>query len=315
MKLGIAHYGLKCEMALKLWVSNLYKGGRQMKLADRAALVAGGGQGIGEGIVKCLAEEGANIAVADINGDNAGKVADAVNTMGRKALAIKADLTNDDEVTGTVKETVDFFGKIDILVNCVGGVSRETVELMIADRAAAGDEPLPEFMMFGSEVWDRYYRLNLKSHVMLSHAVTPHFMKQKSGKIVNISSDAGRLPDTGQMPYGAMKAGDISITWSLARALAPYNVTVNCICPGFVYTPLWEMGAAVRQEQARSTAKDIEELSPYEFWLKYIVLPGTPLGREQTPEDMGRAVVFFVSEDAKNVTGQVLHVNGGTVMR
>jgi len=286
-----------------------------MKLADRAALVAGGGQGIGEGIVKCLAEEGANIAVADINGDNAGKVADAVNTMGRKALAIKADLTNDDEVTGTVKETVDFFGKIDILVNCVGGVSRETVELMIADRAAAGDEPLPEFMMFGSEVWDRYYRLNLKSHVMLSHAVTPHFMKQKSGKIVNISSDAGRLPDTGQMPYGAMKAGDISITWSLARALAPYNVTVNCICPGFVYTPLWEMGAAVRQEQARSTAKDIEELSPYEFWLKYIVLPGTPLGREQTPEDMGRAVVFFVSEDAKNVTGQVLHVNGGTVMR
>ncbi|HEY90590.1 MAG TPA: SDR family oxidoreductase [Dehalococcoidia bacterium] len=286
-----------------------------MKLADRAALVAGGGQGIGEGIVKCLAEEGANIAVADINGDNAGKVADAVKAMGRKALAIKADLTNDDEVTRTVKETVDFFGKIDILVNCVGGVSRETVELMIADMAEARDEPLPQFLSFGSEVWDRYYRLNLKSHVMLSHAVTPHFMKQKSGKIVNISSDAGRLPDTGQMPYGAMKAGDISITWSLARALAPYNVTVNCICPGFVYTPLWEMGAAVRLEQARSTAKDIEELSPYEFWLKYIVLPGTPLGREQTPEDMGRAVVFFVSEDAKNVTGQVLHVNGGTVMR
>ena len=286
-----------------------------MKLADKAALVAGGGQGIGEGIVKCLAEEGANIAVADINGDNAGKVADAVKAMGRKALAIKADLTNDDEVTRVVGETVDFFGKIDILVNCVGGVSRETLDMMIADRAAQGDESLPEFMLFNSEVWDRYYRLNLKSHVMLSHAVTPYFIKQKSGKIVNISSDAGRLPDTGQMPYGAMKAGDISITWSLARALAPYNVTVNCICPGFVYTPLWEMGAGVRLEQARSTAKDIEELSPYEFWLKYIVLPGTPLGREQTPEDMGRAVVFFVSEDAKNVTGQVLHVNGGTVMR
>jgi meso-butanediol dehydrogenase/(S,S)-butanediol dehydrogenase/diacetyl reductase len=298
-----------------------------MKLEDKTAIIAGGGQGIGEGIVKCLAEEGANVAVVDINGDNANKVADEVKAVGRKALAITADLTNDDEVTRAVKGTVDFFGKIDILVNCVGGVSRETMELMIANRMAAGDEPLPEFMSFDSEVWDRYYRLNLKSHVMLSHAVTPHFMKQKSGKIVNISSDAGRLADAGQMPYGAMKAGDISITWSMARALAPYNVTVNCICPGFVYTPLWAMGATARLEQARNAraqgrvlpaylaAEDIEALTPYEFWLKFIVLPGTPLGREQTPEDMGRAVVFFVSEDAKNVTGQVLHVNGGTVMR
>ena len=203
------------------------------------------------------------------------------------------------------------------------------MELMGANRAAAGDEPLPEFMSCDSEVWDRYYRLNLKSHVMLSQAVTPYFMKQKSGKIVNISSDAGRLPDTTQMPYGAMKAGDISITWSLARALAPYNVTVNCICPGFVYTPLWAMGATAMLEQARNakaqgqelparfTAEDIdlEGMTPREFWLRFIALPGTPLGREQTSEDMGRAVVFFVSEDAKNITGQVLHVNGGTVMR
>ena len=297
-----------------------------MKLGDKAAIVAGGGQGIGEGIVKCLAEEGANVAVVDINGDNANKVADEVKAMGRKALAITADLTNDDEVTRVVKETVDFLGKIDILVNCVGGVSRETMELMAANRTGAGDEPLPEFMSFSSEVWDRYYQLNLKSHVMLSHAVTPHFMKQKSGKILNISSDAARSPEPGHMPYGAMKAGDISITWSLARALAPYNVTVNCICPGYVYTPLWDRGATARLEQARNAkaqgklpariaAEDIEGLTPYEFWLKFIVIPGTPLGREQTSEDMGRAVVFFVSEDAKNITGQVLHVNGGQIMR
>ena len=301
-----------------------------MKLENRAAIVAGGGQGIGEGIVKCLAEEGANIAVVDINGDNASRVADGVKAMGRKAVAIAADLTDDDEVTKAVKETADSLGRIDILVNCVGGVSRETMELMVANRAAAGDEPLPEFMSCDSEVWDRYYRLNLKSHVMLSHAVTPHFIEQKSGQIVNISSDAGRLPDTTQMPYGAMKAGDISITWSLARALAPYNVRVNCICPGFVYTPLWAMGATAMLEQARSAKAqgqgvpprfrgaenvDLEAMTPKEFWERFIALPGTPLGREQTPEDIGRAVVFFVSEDAKNVTGQVLHVNGGTVMR
>ena len=301
-----------------------------MKLEGEAAIVAGGGQGIGEGIVKCLAEEGANIAVVDINGDNANKVADGVKAMGRKVLAITADLTNDDEVTRVVKETADFFGKIDILVNCVGGVSRETMGLMVANRVAAGNESLPEFMSCDSEVWDRYYRLNLKSHVMLSHAVTPHFMKQRSGNIVNISSDAARVPDTTQMPYGAMKAGDVSITWSLARALSPYNVRVNCICPGFVYTPLWAMGATAMLEQARSAKAqgqevparfrraediDLEGMTPKEFWERFIALPGTPLGREQTPEDMGRAVVFFVSEDAKNVTGQVLHVNGGTVMR
>ncbi len=166
--------------------------------------------------------------------------------------------------------------------------------------------------------------------MILSHAVTPYFIKQKSGKIVNISSDAGRLPDTTQMPYGAMKAADISITWSLARALAPHNVTVNCICPGFVYTPLWARGAIARLTALREAKRkgenlpppfsrlstaDLESLTPEDFWLKYIVIPNTPNGRAQTPEDMGKAVVFFVSEDAKNVTGQVLHVDGGFVMR
>jgi NAD(P)-dependent dehydrogenase (short-subunit alcohol dehydrogenase family) len=298
-----------------------------MKLTDKVAIVAGGGQGIGEGIVRCLAEEGAGVAVVDNNGDNARKVADDVKAMGRMGLAVVADLTDDDQVERAVQETVDSFGRVDMLVNNVGGVSRETMEMMLENRASSRDTPLPDFMSFGSEVWDRYYQLNLKSHVMMSHAVTPHFVRQQSGKIVNVSSDAGRSAEPGHMPYGAMKAGDISITWSLARALAPYDVTVNCVCPGYVYTPLWARGATARLEQARSAmaqgqelparvaAEDIERLTPYEFWLKYTVVPGTPLGREQTPEDMGRAVVFLVSEDAKNITGQVLHVNGGQVMR
>ena len=297
-----------------------------MKLGDKAAIVAGGGQGIGEGIARCLAEEGADIAVVDVISDTANKLAEDLKAMGRKAIPVIADLTDDDKVKEAVQKTVDSFGKVDILVNCVGGVSKETTEMMAANMASASDESLPEFMSFNSEVWDRYYRLNLKSHVMLSHAVTPYFMKQKSGKILNISSDAARNAEPGHMPYGAMKAGDVSITWSLARALAPYNVTVNCICPGYVYTPLWARGAEGRLEQARNAkaqgklpariaAEDIDRLTPYEFWIKYIIIPNTPLGREQTPEDMGRAAVFLVSEDAKNITGQVLHVNGGQVMR
>ncbi len=298
-----------------------------MKLKDKVALIAGGGQGIGEGISVCLAEEGADVAVADINGDNAKKVADKAKSLGRKALAVCADLTEEDEVKRTVQETVNFFGRIDILISNLGGVSLETIMHMREVRAALRDDTLPEFMYCDAKVWDRYYKLNLRSHALLTQAVTPYFIKQRSGKIVNIASIAGRLPEPTQMPYGAMKAGDISLTWTLARSLAPYNVNVNCIAPGLVYTPLWEMGATIRREMAREAmAKgqvlppgvdpdDIERLTPRELWLKYIVMPTTPLGREQTAEDMGRAAVFLVSEDAKNITGQILHVDGGITMR
>jgi len=300
-----------------------------MKLNDKVAIVAGGGQGIGEGCVRCLAEEGANVAVVDVNGDTAREITERVTRMGRKALAVAADLTDDDQVSRAVAEAVGFFGRIDILVNNVGGraLSREAIARIRQEHAASSDVPLPDFTVFGAEVWDGYYRLNLKSHVTMSHAVTPQFIRQKGGRIVNISSAAGRSADPGHMPYAAMKAGDISITWSLARALAPHNVTVNCICPGFVYTPLWATSATALLEQARAAqargeaagrrfaAEDVETLTPYEFWLKYVVVPGTPLGREQTIEDMGRAVVFFASDDARNVTGQVLHVDGGMIMR
>jgi NAD(P)-dependent dehydrogenase (short-subunit alcohol dehydrogenase family) len=301
-----------------------------MKLVGKVALVAGGGQGIGEGIVRCLAEEGADVAVCDINVENAKKVADSVQEMGRKAVAIYADLTDDAEAQRTVRETVDSLGRIDILVNNVGGLSEETMRLMMEYSASLGDATLPSYMRFNSEVWDRYYQLNLKTHVMLSHAVTPYLISQKGGSIVNVSSVAGRMPDPDQMPYGAFKAGDISITWSMARALAPYNVRVNCICPGFVWTPLWERGAiailgalryALSQGQELPPqfrpphGGNIEDLSANEFWLNYVVKPSTPLGRDQTAEDMGRAAVFLVSEDAKNITGQVLHVDGGMVTR
>jgi meso-butanediol dehydrogenase/(S,S)-butanediol dehydrogenase/diacetyl reductase len=303
-----------------------------MKLKGKVALIAGGGQGIGEGIVRCLAEEGADVAIADIDTDSAKRVAESAEAMGRKALAISADLTDDGEAQKTVQETVDFFGTIDILINNVGGVSRETLIQIIENRLASGNETLPVFMHYNSKIWDKYYSLNLKTHVLLSHAVTPYFIKQQSGNIVNISSVSGRVPEPDHMPYGSMKAGDISLTWSLARALAPYNVRVNCVCPGFVYTPLWERGATIMLEAIRNALsqgqdlppqfrqlnaqkKDMEKLSPYEFWLNYIVKPSTPLGREQTAEDMGRAVVFLVSDDAKNFTGQVLHVDGGMTTR
>ena len=300
-----------------------------MKLRDRVAVIAGGAQGIGEACVKCFAEEGADVAILDKEGDIAAKLAEEVKTAGRRALAIKADLTDEDEVKRSITKSVDFFGRIDILVNSVGGraLNHDIIAQRRREKREAGEDPILDFMIYDIPAWDRYYRLNLRSHVMLCQAVTPHFIKQRSGKIVNISSAAGRVPEPNHMPYGAMKAGDISLTWSLARALAPYDVNVNCICPGYVYTPLWERNATQLHEAARRlraegkatlkgfAAEDVENLTPYEVWLKRVVVPNTPMRREQTAEDMARAALFFVSDDAKNVTGQTLQVDGGMNMR
>jgi meso-butanediol dehydrogenase/(S,S)-butanediol dehydrogenase/diacetyl reductase len=292
-----------------------------MKLKGKGAIVTGGGQGIGEGIVKCLAEEGADVAVVDLNGTNAKKVADEVKSLGRKALAIEADLTNSAKVAKAVQDTLNSLGKIDILVNNVGGHSaapRRTKQAMFIDRSDAE--------------WQGYYEQNLKAAVAMTREVIPHFKKQHSGKIVNISSISGRLPDWGNMPYTVFKAAIISLTQALAVELAADNVNVNCICPGFVYTPMWERGAigmydGVREAIAKGEELparfrnllprdfDIEKYTPHEFWQKTVIERNVPLQREQTEEDMGRAAVFFVCEDARNITGQTLCVDGGVVMR
>lgn len=303
-----------------------------MKLKDKVAIVAGGGQGIGEGCVRCFAEEGANVAVVDINSESAKKVASDVEAMGRKALAISVDLTDDEKVETTVQDALDYFGRIDILVNNIGGVSEETGRIMQEYYLSRDMTNMPSYMQYNSEVWDRFYQLNLKTHVMLSHAVTPHFIAQRSGNIINISSVAGRNADPQQMPYAAFKAADISLTWSLARGLAPHNVRANCICPGFVYTPLWARGAVAMLASVKNAIAqgndfpprfrylqgrdiDFDKITPEEFWRTFIVNPSTPMGRDQTAEDMGKAAVFLVSEDAKNITGQVLHIDGGMTTR
>lgn len=306
-----------------------------MKLKDKVAIVAGGGQGIGRGIALCLAEEGADVVVMDINGEAARQTTRQVESKGRRALALAADLTNEEQVNRSVADSLDFFGRLDILVNNVGGVSQQMYERLAASLVSPATVlEFPQFMGFTTDLWDRYYELNLKSHVLLCRAVIPHFVRQRSGKIVNISSVAGRNAEPGHVPYGAMKAADISLTWSLARDLARYNINVNCVCPGLVYTPLWERGANFQLQAIRELVRsfkqrgeelpsqlapfadvDLDKMSPRDYWLKYIVLPSTPLQREQTPEDIGKAVVFLASEDARNITGQILHVDGGLVMR
>lgn len=283
-----------------------------MKLQGKVAIVTGGGRGIGEGIGRCLAEEGADVAVVDLDGANARSVANAVRALGRKSLAVQADVTDSARVAACVQSVIDHFGRIDILVNNVGGV---------AGVPTAGG--LPAIDTRTDEEWQATYELNLKSHIIVARAVVPHLKAQRSGKIVNIASAAGKSGSPMLMPYSVFKSGDIAFTRTLALELAPYDINVNCVLPGLIYTPLWEMGAtALRQlaieqvkagQPGRFSLEELERMTPREWWLKTTVEVSTPLGREQTPEDIGRAVVFLVSEDARNITAQALSVDGGSI--
>ena len=282
-----------------------------MKLTNKVAIVTGGGTGIGQGICLCLAEEGADIAVVDVNQENAEHVAEEITRLGQRAAAIIADVTESQAVNRAVTETLESFGRIDILVNNVGGEARFYQE-------KPGESYLEE------KEWDDTIRLNLKTTMLMCQAVMPHLIQQKSGKIVNIASIGGRPPwgrgrgsggmggrgaeFSPMMSYGVAKAGVIQFTMTLALQLAEFDINVNCLCPGILYTPLYERSAP-RRIQATPGA---EEMTPRQFFNRYVV-PMVPLQREQTPEDIGRAVVFFASEDARNITGQTLNIDGGMV--
>ncbi len=283
-----------------------------MKLENKVAIVTGGGAGIGRGIVLCIAEEGADVAIIDINRENATKVAEEVEGLGRKSLIIVANVADNKQIDRVVQKTIDTFGKIDILVNNVGGESKFYYEKTGRPYLEEGE-------------WDDTIELNLKTTMLMSRAVAPHFIKQKSGKIVNISSIGGRTPSGGgrgmsggmgsrgaafspMMSYGVAKAGVIQFTMVLALQLAEYNINVNCICPGVLYTPLYERSAPRRIQSTPGA----EGLTASEYFDKYIA-SRVPLGRGQTPEDIGRSVVFFASEDARNITAQSLNVDGGLV--
>ncbi len=281
-----------------------------MKLEGKVAAVTGGGAGIGEGIVKCLAEEGADIAVIDISRENAEKVSAGVKDTGRRSLAIIANVTEKDQADYALKQILDTFGKIDILVNNVGGESKYYYE-----------EPGVDYSE--EKEWDDTIKLNLRATMLMTRIVAPLFVNQKSGKIVNISSIGGRPMAGGgslssggmsgreealspMTSYGVAKAGVIQFSRLMALQLAPYNINVNCVCPGVLYTPLYERSAPRRIQSTPGA----EGLSYREYFDKYVA-SRVPLGREQTPEDIGRAVVFLSSEEARNITGQSINVDGG----
>ena len=263
-----------------------------MDVSGKVALVTGGGRGIGRGIVIALAENGADVAVADIGEENAGGVAAEVAGLGRRSLAPPVDVTDQASVDSAVARAIEHFGRIDILVNNAGVIG------------APGWEKRSEL---DEKDWDLVYAVNVKGVARVSRAVAPYMKDRRYGKIVNISSVAGRLGTQTSLSYGASKAAVINLTRTMAIELAPFNVNVNAICPGLLWTPMWERIA----DQWTTADEKYRGLTGREAF-DQAVRDRVPLGREQTPEDVGYLAAFLASDHSKNITGQAINVSGGS---
>jgi 3-oxoacyl-[acyl-carrier protein] reductase len=244
-------------------------------LQDRIAIVTGGSSGIGRGIAVTMACHGADVVVTDLNADSAEAVAGEIRASGRRAQALRHDVTSWDSCRDVVREVLAALGRIDILVNNAG-VTKDQL-----------------FMRMKRADWDTVLNTNLTSAFLLSQAVIGSMMKQRWGRIVNITSVVGQTGQAGQVNYAASKAGLIGLTMSVAREVASRNITCNAVAPGFIETAM----TAVLADDLK--AKLNEQI---------------PLGRQGTDIDIAQAVKFLASEEAGYVTGHVLNVNGGMLM-
>ena len=237
--------------------------------------------------------KGADILVPDIQRTNAEAVVKEAEGLGRKAMALPMDVTNERQVEAAIADGIAACGQIDILVNNAGvipGLGLPFTRQVEAD-------------------WDRVFNVNMKSVFFTCKHIAPHFMARRYGKIVNISSIAGPLSSPTMPSYSVSKMGVITFTKIVAKELAPYQVNVNAICPGLLYTDMWKKIGEVMRETNPAYAG----LSPRQMFDKRVE-EWIPMKREQTPEDIGLAAVFLASDEARNITGQALMVDGGVVM-
>jgi 3-oxoacyl-[acyl-carrier protein] reductase len=247
-----------------------------MTLEGKVALVTGASRGIGREIALELARQGANVAVNYAGSESkANQVVDEIKAIGKEAFVIKCDVSNSDEVAAMVKETVDRFGKLYILVNNAG-ITKDNL-----------------LMRMKEEEWDDVININLKGVFLCTKAVTRQMMKQRVGRIINITSVVGVSGNPGQANYVAAKSGVIGLTKTTAKELASRNITVNAIAPGFITTDM--------------TDKLSDEV-------KGEMLKQIPLARLGEPKDIAKMTAFLASDDASYITGQTLHINGGMVM-
>ena len=269
---------------------------RTGRLEGRAALVTGAGGSIGRGIARCLAEEGASLALADISPEDADTCREELEAAGAKAVALPLDVTDADDCEATVARSREELGGLDILVNNAGVIGGPDFKLGL---------PLSDIT---SEDWDAAYEVNVKGVFHLCRAALPGMQEAEWGRIVNISSRAGRQGTEAIAHYSASKAAVINFTQALAREAARDGITANAVCPGLIWSPLWRKLAPLYGEKI----PHLKGMTPREVFDYFVGL--TPLGREQTPEDIGRVAAFLASEDACTITGQAILVDSGAVM-
>ena len=246
-------------------------------LNGRAAVVTGGARGIGRAICERLAAVGMRVAVADIDGGGALKVA---GEIGRGALGVQLDVTDSSSIRAGVGEVAARFGRIDVLVN------------------NAGWDKVEPFVKSSEETWDKVLAINLRGPIAMTRAVLDGMVERRAGWIVSISSDAGRVGSSGEVVYSAAKAGLIGFSKALAREVARHGITVNAVCPGPTDTQL--LADVMEGERGKKILAGMQR--------------AIPLGRLARPEDVAGAVAYLVSDEAGYVTGQVLSVSGGLTM-
>jgi len=262
-------------------------------LIGKTALVTGAGMGIGKGIALVLAQQGASVAVTDIKEELAVEVAGEIKNV--QALALELDVTSRESVEETFEEVLSRWGHLDILVNNAG----------VSSAAAANvgtDDPEAD--------WNVTLSINLMGTVRCCEAIIPHMKERRYGKIINSASISAHAahPRPGGA-YGVSKAAVVRYTKGLARTLGPYNINANVFSPGAVWTQFHLRAWSLRREQDPSLAgKD-----PYEIFQEFYK-PQFPLGRTQTVEDIGNAIAFLASDDARNITGQCLRIDGGFII-
>jgi 3-oxoacyl-[acyl-carrier protein] reductase len=246
-----------------------------LNLEGRVALVTGASQGIGHACAIHLARRGASVALAARNQQRLEELASQIIADGGKAATFPIDVADEEQIKSGIKSALAHFGKVDILVNNAG-ITRDQLVM----RMKRSD-------------WDAVLSTNLTSAYLAIQQVIPGMLKQRWGRIINISSIFGQMGQAGQANYAASKAGLIGLTMAIAREVASRNITSNAVAPGFIET---NMTAALSEEFKQAAVKQI------------------PLGRVGTPDDVANAVTFLASEEASYITGHVLNVNGGMLM-
>ncbi|WP_321937260.1 2-hydroxycyclohexanecarboxyl-CoA dehydrogenase [Paraburkholderia sp. J8-2] len=251
------------------------------KLEGKTVVVTGGGGGIGGATCRRFAAEGARVAVLDLSFEAALKVAEEIREKGGEALALRCDITNREEVDAELQQVQAQLGPVDVLVNNAG---------WDVFRPFTKTEPVQ---------WEKLISINLTGALHMHHAVLPAMVERKRGRIINIASDAARVGSSGEAVYAACKGGLVAFSKTIAREHARHGITVNVVCPGPTDTALF----AEYKEGAGNPDKLLEAFQR-----------SIPLGRIGQPEDLPGAIVFFASDDANYITGQVLSVSGGLTM-